>query len=64
MVAKLYTVSDIAKELGIKSTRAAYIIRLLIEEKKIIPVVDNRSVRLFDKDTLKQAKAKNLKVRE
>lgn len=63
MTAKLYTVSDIANTLKIKTARAAYIMRTLIEEKKVTPVVALKNTTLYDEEAVKLAVEKNKEVR-
>ncbi len=60
---KLYTVSQIAKKLGIRTARAAYIMRRLAEDKEVIPAVDTRSCKLYDAAAVKKAIEKNKEVR-
>jgi len=63
MSTKLYTVGDIAQKLGIKTARAAYILRTLAEEGKVTPVVETTNTKFYDEETIKLARQKNKTVR-
>lgn len=62
-MSNLYTVGQIAKKLEIRTARAAYIMRRLIEDGEVIPVVDTPSVKLYDDAAFKKAKKKNKEVK-
>ena len=59
----LYTTGGIARRLRIKRARAAYIMRALVEEKKIVPVMDTGTAKLYDEEAVKLAAEKNKEVR-